>query len=1275
MAELMSHDTGSRQRGKGHAALADLSRTLEALEDRLDRVTRTRNAVASPSRAPDLRDLVGRMKQPAAPSRPTRRRPELADAVSQIVMRQRLLEEQPIDRYQPAARPFDRSQRKNRRQDRDTFTGARAPGGTRGSVQSEASVSDLKSELQRLRDELTRNLSSDVSEQVEDMREALADLQSAIAQNARPSIVRSEISRLHDRLDQMSRGGVEPSIIDDMRSELEDIDSFLERRHNHQADQRFHDNEPHSREADERAELKAEIGRLRDSLSSLASEDHLTAVEQRWTDFEKRFVEEVGSRDRTNELTDRMMAEIAKLRDQMHDFASEQSLLAAESVLNGVEARFTPRAETEATIAKIGNRIAELERSLNALPDSLPFADLDRRIVTLSRVVETLSEQVTSDERGSERFANIDSRLDEITQAVATLAATPATIDLAPIERIEARMQALAEQVDDIASDGTVSILADKLAEMSGRIDAMGSGEPDQELTGQIARLNERLNDLSEQNGISHKDMAAIETRLASLAERIETQLSQPYEDAQTIANLESQVGRLTDFLNSGDFNVSADVERRLGELERKVDENAEHIFFAAKSAADEAVRQMLAQGDFNQSEHVRRLTEELDRLQALSKDNNVRSEDFYEVVNSALSRLVDRIDAIERDFETERQSDRRLAADAADTGYAARATFAPPPPAVDAFGSDLAFEAAADEPALAKGSESQSGLRSLFSGRFKKRGEQQAEPEAVASRWNDEDVDEDDNGDDAAVAAPDAPSLDASDALDSKEANRPLAIGSGGPDIAALLERVRNQKAEAKSATGEENAKADFIAAARRAAMAAAEEAEGFADDREDDGRKGSASDRMARRRKPIMLAASAVLLALLALPAGKLIAERTNLFSSADPVITNTAGQETAAVIEEKAPLEAKKETSETTAARAETAAPAIAVSKKPQQQIADSAPSVREAASEAAATTPAVSPAAFTPRAETNAVGPAIEASRTADFGDQVAALPEGIGSVPLLDAAKAGDPKALFELGLRLMEGRIVSSDPAKAAEWFERSAKLDFAPAQYSLGTLYEKGNGVERDTVKARDWYLKAAKNGNVRAMHNLAVLFATGVDGKSEPDLAADWFIQAANHGMTDSQYNLGILYARGAGVDQDLTESYKWFSIVGDSGDKDAQQKRDEVAESLTPEQLTKAKAAVANFKVEERSEAANTVDIPTEWAASAPEPTTTASIDMNRAIRNIQAILGKLGYDAGPPDGLIGDRTTSAIKDFQKDAGLASTGEIDEALIRALLDRKDG
>jgi localization factor PodJL len=281
-----------------------------------------------------------------------------------------------------------------------------------------------------------------------------------------------------------------------------------------------------------------------------------------------------------------------------------------------------------------------------------------------------------------------------------------------------------------------------------------------------------------------------------------------------------------------------------------------------------------------------------------------------------------------------------------------------------------------------------------------------------------------------------------------------------------------------------------------------------------------------------------------------------------------------------------------------------------------------------------------------------------------------VPNDAGPAPLREAAESGDPKAIFEIGSRYADGRGVASDMKTAAKWYAEAAGLGYAPAEYRIGNFYEKGIGVERDLAKAREWYIKAADQGNAAAMHNLGVLYAKGADGAVDNEAAVRWFEKAAELGVKDSQFNLGILAAKGVGMPQSLEESYKWFALVAKTGDKEAAAKRDEVANSLRPEQLQKARAMAELWKARPVDQAANIVDIPDAWKES---DTKTASIDMKQAVRNIQIILNKNGYDAGAADGVMGDKTKSAIAAFQKANGMEPTGEVNEALVTALLKKK--
>ena len=282
----------------------------------------------------------------------------------------------------------------------------------------------------------------------------------------------------------------------------------------------------------------------------------------------------------------------------------------------------------------------------------------------------------------------------------------------------------------------------------------------------------------------------------------------------------------------------------------------------------------------------------------------------------------------------------------------------------------------------------------------------------------------------------------------------------------------------------------------------------------------------------------------------------------------------------------------------------------------------------------------------------------------------AVPADAGPLPLREAADAGDPKALFEVGSRYAEGRGMKADMKTAAKWYEKAADLGLAPAQYRIGNFYEKGLGIDRDIAKAKTWYQMAAEQGNASAMHNLAVLFAMGADGTADNESAARWFQNAAELGVKDSQFNLGILAAKGVGMPQSLEESYKWFALVAKTGDRDAATKRDEIANALRPEQLERARAATELWKAKPVNAETNTVTIPDAWRESDGK---TASVDMKQAVRNIQKILNKNGYDAGSADGVMGAKTKVAIAAFQKDNGMDATGEIDEKLVRKLLEKK--
>jgi peptidoglycan hydrolase-like protein with peptidoglycan-binding domain len=59
------------------------------------------------------------------------------------------------------------------------------------------------------------------------------------------------------------------------------------------------------------------------------------------------------------------------------------------------------------------------------------------------------------------------------------------------------------------------------------------------------------------------------------------------------------------------------------------------------------------------------------------------------------------------------------------------------------------------------------------------------------------------------------------------------------------------------------------------------------------------------------------------------------------------------------------------------------------------------------------------------------------------------------------------------------------------------------------------------------------------------------------------------------------------------------------------------------------------------------------------------------INPVVEEIQVILAGLGYDTGNTDGVIGQKTRDAIKEFQESVGLKSTGYMDKLTLTQLED----
>lgn len=934
---------------------------------------------------------------------------------------------------------------------------------------------------------------------------------------------------------------------------------------------------------------------------------------------------------------------------------------------------------------------------------------IEDRLQSLVEAVELVSSNQQPAEPASLGLDTIEARLDEITRAIVAVSVTDQnqpSVDNEAIVRLEGQLTALAQGVESVvrknddeqfaqlanrieglagsleimstriqnvgantaSNDGFSSEIENQLKELASRLDVDAVAKHRDE--NQLTQLASRIEGLSEKfgsftlavenndTGIATpvtvvQDTTQIESQLQQLADRLDGAIGASSSDLQ-LQNLETQIADIAARLAAPD-PVTVDlgaVETRLGMIEQNLGAGRDLTLEAATQAAQSAVEMMGNQG-FS-SELINALAEDLRALQTAANQSDSKTLDSLDSVHSALSTMVDRLGLIEQQIGKNGVSAQPAASNT--TSQELKLPRAKPEENI-ASSHPLADVTKAESPAIAP----------------------------VGETLLDK-IDQAPSIDPSEMLQPDAASI--------AEDNRPLEPGSGAPDIPALVKRASEKYAGGHVSIDPTAEKTDFVAAARRAAQAAVSEVKSV---QEEAIEKPIPSNVLPKSpkipRKPIIIAAAAVLMAVIAFAGSKVLfgdngetaVVAVNPIAIEEPVMSppaKTGADEgsvsaPAANVRAAVPYSASNENSVTPETSGSNDASISATETEittnttssfntgaaPKQTGQFTKTAKPGSTPELAMATPALAP-------EMAGLAPDQQSEKSVAGEESITSAPlppARLGSVSLRQAAATGDVRAQHEVALRYTNGSGVKRDLSEAAKWYERAAAHEFAPAQYRLGSLYEKGLGVKRDLTTAMSWYSRSAEQGNARAMHNLAVISAMGASGKPDMNKALTWFTKAANLGVKDSQFNLGILHGQGMGVKQDLAESYKWFALAAKSGDNDATKKRDEVANVMDPKALEKSRIIVRDWRPGKLLASANRVVIPEEWRGKAKVQNASASV--KQTIKQTQAMLNKLGYKVGTPDGLMGPKTRGAIVNFQNKAGLAPTGTINADLVKAL------
>jgi len=206
-----------------------------------------------------------------------------------------------------------------------------------------------------------------------------------------------------------------------------------------------------------------------------------------------------------------------------------------------------------------------------------------------------------------------------------------------------------------------------------------------------------------------------------------------------------------------------------------------------------------------------------------------------------------------------------------------------------------------------------------------------------------------------------------------------------------------------------------------------------------------------------------------------------------------------------------------------------------------------------------------------------------SSAADFTTGVFALEDGDYALAFLEfkqSAERGHAASEYNLAVMYEQGLGVPQDDQEAKKWYIKAADRGFADAEYRIGVMHRLGEGVPKDDKEAVKWFAKAAEKYHASAQFNLGVMYDNGQGVPEDDKEAVKWYVRAASSGHAKAQFNLGVVYLENRGVPQDMVCAHMWLNIAGSNGLEDGRKARDEIASSMTPQQIAEAQARASEF-----------------------------------------------------------------------------------------------
>ena len=122
----------------------------------------------------------------------------------------------------------------------------------------------------------------------------------------------------------------------------------------------------------------------------------------------------------------------------------------------------------------------------------------------------------------------------------------------------------------------------------------------------------------------------------------------------------------------------------------------------------------------------------------------------------------------------------------------------------------------------------------------------------------------------------------------------------------------------------------------------------------------------------------------------------------------------------------------------------------------------------------------------------------------------------------------------------------------------------------ALGVMFYEGAVVEQNYKEAVKWHRLAAEQGHAGSINNLGVCYGQGKGLIVNYKEAARLYEQSARKGYALGMMNIAQMYESGVGVEEDKIYAYMWFDLANEAGHSSAKDKREELSEKMTIQEL---------------------------------------------------------------------------------------------------------